>query len=89
MNQPVANSSQPANLVRSEIAPLIRATVMMANIIWNAMITYVGMPGSPGIGGNAISVDRGVLVPRYWVKIPMTPGVSPIGWSVPNATVKP
>ena len=31
------------NLVRSEIAPLIRATVMMANIIWNASTTYVGI----------------------------------------------
>ena len=39
MNQPAAKTSQPANFARSEIAPLIRATVMMANIIWNAMIT--------------------------------------------------
>jgi len=31
-------------VARSEIAPLMSATVMIANIIWNAMNTYVGMP---------------------------------------------
>src|SRR5436189_160825 len=39
VNQPNANSTQPPNLARSEIAPLISATVMIANIIWNARIT--------------------------------------------------
>src|SRR4051794_23867234 len=36
VNQPTANSTQPPNLKRSESEPLIRATVMIANIIWNA-----------------------------------------------------
>src|SRR5437764_443517 len=44
VNQPHANSTQPPNLARSEIPPLISATVMIANIIWKARITYVGMP---------------------------------------------
>ena len=39
MAQPKAKSSQPANFARSEIAPLISATVMTANIIWKAMNT--------------------------------------------------
>ena len=39
VNQPNAKTTQPANLVRSEMAPLISATVMIANIIWNARIT--------------------------------------------------
>ena len=39
VNQPKANSSQPPNLARSEIAPLIRATVITANIIWKARNT--------------------------------------------------
>src|SRR5947209_2494642 len=39
VNQPMANTTQPPNLARSEIEPLIRATVMIANIIWNARIT--------------------------------------------------
>jgi hypothetical protein len=32
-----AKSTQPPNLRRSETAPLISATVMMANIIWKTM----------------------------------------------------
>jgi hypothetical protein len=39
VNQPNAKTSQPANFVRSDTAPLISATVMMANIIWNASTT--------------------------------------------------
>src|SRR5690348_2764659 len=47
VNQPNAKTSQPANFVRSEIEPLISATVMIANIIWNARTTYVGIPVVP------------------------------------------
>ena len=35
--------SQPANLARSAIAPLISAGVMMANIIWKADEHQVGI----------------------------------------------
>jgi hypothetical protein len=35
VNQPKANRIQPPNFMRSETAPLISATVMIANIIWN------------------------------------------------------
>jgi hypothetical protein len=37
--QPNAKSSQPANLARSAMAPLISATVITAKTIWNAMNT--------------------------------------------------
>jgi hypothetical protein len=39
VNQPNANSTQPPNFIRSDSEPLIRATVMIANIIWNAITT--------------------------------------------------
>src|ERR1051326_6173878 len=65
VNQPKANSSQPPNLARSEMEPLINATVMIANIIWKASTTYVGMPVEPH------SSFTKFLVPRYWVKLPM------------------
>jgi hypothetical protein len=62
-----AKSSQPANLVRSEIAPLIRATVMIANIIWKAMNTYTGTPmplGFSAVAPHRSPSARKVLVPR-------------------------
>src|SRR5215468_4235612 len=39
VNQPKAKTIQPENFARSEMEPLIRATVMIANIIWNASTT--------------------------------------------------
>jgi hypothetical protein len=48
-----ANSSQPANLVRSEMAPLISATVITAKTIWNAMKTYNGTPMPLGFSSVA------------------------------------
>lgn len=42
--QTTANTTQAPNLARSATAPLIRATVMMANVAWNATNTSCGMP---------------------------------------------
>ena len=71
VNQPNANSIQPPNLARSEIAPLISATVMIANIIWNARITYVGIPVPSGAALVTPQIsEMNVLVPRYWLKLP-------------------
>ncbi len=67
MNQPAAKSTQPPNLRRSESAPLIRATVMIANIIWNAMKTYTGILVVP-----QRSPAQLMSVPPYWVRLPMT-----------------
>jgi hypothetical protein len=39
VNQPIANRTQPPNFSRSDNDPLISATVMIANIIWNAITT--------------------------------------------------
>ena len=36
------NTDQAENFARSAIAPLISATVMIANISWNATNTYSG-----------------------------------------------
>ena len=62
-----AKISQPLNFVRSLIAPLIRATVMIANIIWNAMKTYSGIPvplGFSALAPHRSPSPRKVLVPR-------------------------
>src|SRR6266511_2242301 len=68
VNQPIANTTQPPNLARSEIEPLISAVVMMANIIWKARIPYVGMPVE--VPAMLQTSDTYVLVPRYCVKLP-------------------
>jgi hypothetical protein len=46
-------TSQAENLTRSAIAPEIRATVMMANISWNAANTVAGMV-APSQAGMSI-----------------------------------
>src|SRR5438094_573879 len=89
VNQPNANSIQPPNLARSEIDPLIRATVMIANIIWNARTTYVGIPVPLGKASVTPHIsEMNVLPPRYWVKLPMKSFV-PLLELVPNARLKP
>ena len=89
MNQPNANTSQPENLARSEMAPLIRATVMMANIIWKARITYVGMPTPLGAASVTPQIsETNVLFPRYWVKLPRNL-LTEVSEFVPKATLNP
>ena len=44
-----ANSSHPPNLRRSATAPEISATVMIANINWNATNTVAGIVKTSGI----------------------------------------
>ena len=44
-----ANSSQPPNLMRSATAPEISATVMIANINWNATNTVAGNVNTSGM----------------------------------------
>ena len=46
----VRNISQPENFIRSANAPVMRAGVMMANMIWNAMNTVAGIVGAAEIG---------------------------------------
>jgi hypothetical protein len=88
VNQPAAKTSQPKNLARSEIAPEIRATVMMANIIWNASTTYVGI-GRAALNGYPRSAWKS-FVQLYWVRSPMMPAVlSLMGLSAPKAPLNP
>jgi len=87
VNQPNANNSQPANLVRSDSAPLISATVMMANIIWKTMNTYVGMPVLAPATSHSSPIQL-VPEPKYWLKLPRKL-FRPELPLVPNARVNP
>ncbi len=60
---------------------------MMANIIWNTMNTYDGMP-VPAPATFHSSPIQLVPVPKYWVKLPMKL-LRPELLFVPNAKVNP
>src|SRR5262249_19875 len=89
VNQPAANTTQPPNLARSEMGLLMSATVMIANIIWNASTTYVGIPMPLGFLSVASHrSDMKVLPPRYCVKLPIQSFVDAFGL-VPNDQLNP
>ena len=53
-----ANTSQGAKRIRSATAPEISATVMIANIAWNATNTIAGMVPTNGMETSAPSAAR-------------------------------
>ena len=97
--QSPANTSQPLNLRRSATAPEISATVMMANINWNATNTDIGMVPASGMltsatasmpaAGSAMTSVKALppinpLRPKYWLGSPNSPNLS-----LPNANEYP
>ena len=53
------NSSQVPNFIRSATAPLIRATVMTANVSWKATHTMAGtVPNPPSTKVSTPSISR-------------------------------
>ena len=76
MDHSPRNSSHPENFIRSAKAPVIRAGVITANIIWNTMNTEAGMVGAKPTGAAPVWCR-----PRYF-RLPMTRPLSG-----PNASV--
>jgi len=73
-------TSQVEYFARSAIAPLIRATVMMANTAWKATNASAGMPPWAGIPfaaawypKMAASPLRRLLRPKCWNGLPINP----------------
>jgi hypothetical protein len=84
-----ANTSQAPNFNRSDTAPEISATVMIANISWNATNTVAGKVPASGISvaatpllGSAATLlpPMRPFRPQYSVGLPITLPVS-----LPNA----
>ncbi|CNW17986.1 Uncharacterised protein [Mycobacterium tuberculosis] len=81
------NNSQAPNFNRSATAPEISATVMIANISWNATNTVAGRVPASGIFTAAVCVLGSAataltpmrpLRPQYWLGLPaMLPTSSP------------
>ena len=71
------NRIQAPNLARSAIAPLIRATVMMANVSWKAEKTRLGMPEP----SSAVAVSTRLCRPSA-SNPPTKASIAPLGLGV-------
>ena len=61
--QSPANTSQALNFSRSETAPEINATVMIANISWNATNTFIGKVPASGMSVAALPAAAAAELP--------------------------
>ena len=66
------NSTHAPNFMRSAIAPLIRASVMIANIIWKAMKTKSDSPLVTLAAVSPLRPSRSRLPIRPWPCEPIT-----------------
>src|ERR1700759_1216310 len=83
-----AKTSQELNFSRSETAPEINATVMIANISWNATNTFIGRVPASGMSVAALPAAAAAELPPMRPLRPKYSSGSPkrLCVSLPNAT---